>query len=210
MQAIFRQNIVDAAKYHPEWDKKNLLEIADYLNGLAMQKYRPEAGARSLPVLKIKELRQGQCDATSERCAASIDSKYIANDGDVIFSWSGSLLVDFWCGGACGLNQHLFKLTSERYDKWFYYSWTAYYLRHFAAIAADKATTMGHIKRSDLQKTTVYIPSMQEYDELGKILQPMVNAIIQTRIESRRLAALRDILLPKLMSGEVDISAIDI
>ena len=175
-----------------------------------MQKYRPKPGERSLPVLKIKELRQGLCDSTSEVCSAAIDPKYIVNDGDIIFSWSGSLLVDIWCGGVCGLNQHLFKVTSEQYDKWFYYLWTTYHLGNFIAIAADKATTMGHIKRSDLQKATVYIPSAQEYAALGKILQPMIDTIIQNRIESRNLSVLRDILLPKLMSGEVDVSHIQI
>ena len=210
VKAIFQKNIIDATKHHPEWEQKGLLDIADYLNGLAMQKYRPKPGERSLPVLKIKELRQGLCDSTSEVCSAAIDPKYIVNDGDIIFSWSGSLLVDIWCGGVCGLNQHLFKVTSEQYDKWFYYLWTTYHLGNFIAIAADKATTMGHIKRSDLQKATVYIPSAQEYAALGKILQPMIDTIIQNRIESRNLSVLRDILLPKLMSGEVDVSHIQI
>ena len=93
------------------------MDIADYLNGLAMQKYRPKDGETGLPVLKIKELRQGICDASSELCSPSIKSEYIIHDGDIIFSWSGSLLVDIWCGGTCGLNQHLFKVTSNNYDK---------------------------------------------------------------------------------------------
>ena len=64
-------------------------------------------------------------------------------------------MLDFWCGGKCGLNQHIFKVTSEKYDKWFYYYWTKYHLDKFIAIAADKATTMGHIKREDLEKSEV-------------------------------------------------------
>ncbi len=50
------------------------------------------------------------------------------------------------------LNQHLFKVTSENYDKWFYYLWTSYHLDRFIAIAADKATTMGHINEKNFQK----------------------------------------------------------
>ena len=106
-----------------------------------------------LPVLKIKELRQGSCDDSSELCSLSIKPEYIIHNGDVVFSWSGSLLVDIWCGGTCGLNQHLFKVTSDVYDKWFYYLWTAHHLARFIAIAADKATTMGHIKREELAKS---------------------------------------------------------
>jgi hypothetical protein len=80
-----------------------------------MQRFRPDEGEIGLPVLKIKELRQGTCDSSSEFCSPSIRSDYIVHDGDVVFSWSGSLLVDFWCGGDCGLNQHLFKITSTKF-----------------------------------------------------------------------------------------------
>lgn len=145
------------------WRVSYLADIADYLNGLAMQKYRPDEGDFGYPVLKIKELRQRMCDKDSERCSFHIKPEYIVHDGDVIFSWSGSLLVDFWCGGECGLNQHLFKVSSTKYDKWFYYSWTQYHLNEFIAIAADKATTMGHIKREHLQSATVLVPPADIY-----------------------------------------------
>ena len=151
-QSIFAQEFLVLDAIPDGWQESSLLGIADYLNGLAMQKYRPRDDEQGLPVLKIKELRQGSCDANSELCSSSIKPEYIVHDGDVIFSWSGSLLVDFWCGGTCGLNQHLFKVTSSVYDKWFYYAWTSHHLQKFAAIAADMATTMGHIKREELAK----------------------------------------------------------
>ena len=191
------------------WTKGSLLDIANYLNGLAMQKFRPSENEVGYPVLKIKELRQGCCDANSELCSPNIKPEYIVDNGDVIFSWSGSLLVDFWCGGTCGLNQHLFKVTSDKYDKWFYFAWTNHHLQKFIAIAADMATTMGHIKREELAKSEVYIPSSEEYSRIGKILSPIYDLIIANRIENKRLADLRDTLLPKLMSGELDVSEVN-
>lgn len=185
-----------------------MLDIADYLNGLAMQKYRPSENEIGIPVLKIKELRQGLCDTSSELCSPLIKPEYIIHDGDVVFSWSGSLLVDIWCGGTCGLNQHLFKVSSKNYDKWFYYLWTAHHLDRFVAIAADKATTMGHIKREELSKAEVIIPSREDYIEIGAVLQPMIDLIIANRVENRKLASLRNELLPKLMSGEIDASEV--
>ena len=204
-QAIFYRYFIDIDKIPDGWSVGCLLDIADYRNGLAMQKYRPAIGEVGLPVLKIKELRQGNCDATSELCSPNINPDYIIHDGDVIFSWSGSLIVDLWCGGTCGLNQHLFKVTSAKYDKWFYYLWTVYYLKHFIAVAADKATTMGHIKREELSKAEVLIPSDRDYREMGAILQPMIDLIITNRVENRKLSALRDELLPKLMNGEIEL-----
>lgn len=143
-------------------------------------------------------------------CSPSINDEYIVHDGDVIFSWSGSLLVDLWCGGTCGLNQHLFKVTSNKYNKWFFYLWTKYYLDRFIAIAADKATTMGHIKREDLQKAEVIIPSISDMKKLDDVLNSIIELIIVKRIENRKLANIRDTLLPKLMSGEIDVDKVEI
>lgn len=209
-QALFKSWFVDFEPFGGEmpagWKVGKLSEIADYLNGLAMQKFRPLEGETGLPVLKIKELRQGCCDESSEFCSpSSIQNDYIINDGDVIFSWSGTLLVDIWCGGQCGLNQHLFKVTSKTYDKWFYYMWTQHHLEKFIFLAADKATTMGHIKREELDKAEVIIPDTETYEKMTKIFEPMIDIIINIRVENRKLATFRDALLPKLMSGELEV-----
>lgn len=209
-QSIFTQEFLMFDRIPDGWQESSLLGIADYLNGLAMQKYRPKDDEQGLPVLKIKELRQGSCDFNSELCSPSIKPEYIVHDGDVIFSWSGSLLVDLWCGGTCGLNQHLFKVTSSTYNKWFYYAWTNHHLQKFAAIAADMATTMGHIKREELSKAEVLIPSQSDYDRIGGLLAPLYDLVIANRIENRKLASLRDELLPQVMSGQLDVSEVSL
>ena len=205
-QAIFINEFISLKMPPDGWKQASLIDIADYLNGLAMQKYRPTDDEIGISVLKIKELRQGCCDNNSELCSPNIKSEYIIHDGDVIFSWSGSLLVDFWCGGICGLNQHLFKVTSSKYDKWFYYAWTKHHLDRFISVAADKATTMGHIKRDELAKAEVFIPNESDYSRIGALLQPIYDLIISNRIENEKLALIRDTLLPKLMFGELDVS----
>ena len=207
-RAIFINEFLSLKTPPDGWKQASLIDIADYLNGLAMQKYRPADDEIGISVLKIKELRQGCCDNNSVLCSPNIKSEYIIHDGDVIFSWSGSLLVDFWCGGICGLNQHLFKVTSSKYDKWFYYAWTKHHLDRFISVAADKATTMGHIKRGELAKAEVFIPNESDYSRIGALLQPIYDLIISNRIENKKLALLRNTLLPKLMSGELDVSNI--
>jgi type I restriction enzyme S subunit len=217
-QAIFKSWFVDFGPFNdgkfvdselgrlPKgWKVRNLADIAGYLNGLAMQKYRPSKTENGIPVLKIRELRQGVCDTSSDLCSENVDDPYIINDGDIIFSWSGSLLVDIWCGGKCGLNQHLFKITSKKYDKWYYLLWTKYHLDNFISIAEDKATTMGHIKREHLKKSLVLIPDDASYEKISLLMQPIISAIIANRVQSRILAAIRDTLLPKLMNGEIEV-----
>lgn len=212
-QALFKNWFVDfepfSGKMPEGWKVGKLSDIADYLNGLAMQKFRPLEDEEGLPVLKIKELRQGCYDESSELCSPSkVRPEYIIHDGDVIFSWSGSLLVDIWCGGTCGLNQHLFKVTSQTYEKWFYYLWTKHHLDKFIFLAADKATTMGHIKREELDKAEVVIPDDKTYQNLTSVIKPFIDEIINNRIENRKLSQIRDGLLPKLMNGEIEVGEV--
>ena len=215
-QALFKSWFVDFTPFKDQpfvdselgpipqgWKVGKLTDIAVYLNGLAMQKFPPQDIKDSFPVLKIKELGAGICDNSSDRCSNKVPKKYIIEDGDIIFSWSGTLMVDVWCGGQCGLNQHLFKVSSSNYPKWFYYHWTKKHLRDFIHIARDKAVTMGHIKRGHLDNALVVVPNNFILEKATHLFEPLLNMVISKRIENQRLAALRDTLLPKLMSGEI-------
>lgn len=217
-QAIFKNWFVDFEPFKggkfvdselgmiPEgWKVGRLTEIASYMNGLAMQKFPPENNEDSLPVLKIKELGQGFCGTDSDRCSCNIKDECKIHNGDVIFSWSGTLLVDVWCGGDCGLNQHLFKVTSKDYPKWFYYYWTKHHLQEFVHIAKDKAVTMGHIKRGHLEEAMVAIPDNDSMEKAHELFEPILSKMISLRLESSRLSLLRDTLLPRLMSGELEV-----
>ena len=183
------------------WEVRSLDKIAHYLNGLALQKHPPGEGP-TLAVIKIAQLRKGD-SVGADRCNTHVPPNYIVQDGDVLFSWSGSLEVELWCGGPGALNQHLFKVTSQEFPKWFYYLWTLYYLDEFRLIAADKATTMGHIQRGHLSAAKVLIPPPRLLDELTSTISPLIDLLIANRIESQTLATLRDTLLPKLLSGEL-------
>ena len=184
------------------WEVKPLDKIADFLNGLACQKYPPKNGEESLPVIKIRELRQGTTDNT-DRATVDVPSKYIVEDGDILFSWSGSLLVDIWCQGRGVLNQHVFKVTSEDFPRWFYFYWATYHLNEFQRIAADKATTMGHIKRHHLSDAKVLVPPAPLLDRITVFIDPLLKQRISNEHQNRTLITLRDILLPKLLSDNL-------
>jgi type I restriction enzyme S subunit len=186
------------------WQVKPLDKIAEYLNGLALQKYPPQ-GDDFLPVIKIRELRQGFVNESSDKAGTYLKSQYIIEDGDILFSWSGSLLVDIWCGGRGALNQHLFKVTSSQYPKWFYYFWTLHHLDEFVRIAAHKATTMGHIQRQHLSSALTIVPPIELIEAGTEFIGSLLEQIITNRLETRNLATLRDTLLPKLVSGELPV-----
>ncbi|MEQ1532263.1 MAG: restriction endonuclease subunit S [Sideroxydans sp.] len=183
------------------WKVKSLDEIADYLNGLALQKFPPDDDGW-LPVIKIAQLRKGDT-VGADRANRKMKQEYIIQNGDVLFSWSGSLEVEIWYGGEGALNQHLFKVTSDTYPKWFYYLWTKYHLESFRQTAASKATTMGHIQRGHLSQAKVIVPSEQFVSAADEYFAPLLDRWISNALQAQTLATLRDTLLPRLISGQL-------
>ena len=129
----------DSAAYADSVAADTVDQTARFLNGLALQKY-PPTGDRSLPVIKIAQLRSGRADGR-DRTSADLDPDYIVADGDILFSWSGSLECVLWAGGPGALNQHLFKVTPSNFPRWLCYFAVHHHLRGFRHIAAGKATT---------------------------------------------------------------------
>ncbi|MBK7977448.1 MAG: hypothetical protein IPK07_30700 [Deltaproteobacteria bacterium] len=151
-------------------------------------------------MIKIAQLRAGDT-AGSDRASARLDPDYIVQDGDVLFSWSGSLECVVWTGGPGALNQHLFRVTSGCVPKWVYYLWIHEHLPSFRRIAASKATTMGHIQRHHLSEALTVIPDEPMVQAADRVFAPIVDALVGNAIESGRLTIIRDSLLPRLLAG---------
>ena len=201
-ETMFRQWFVVEAK--EEWEEKPLSSIATFLNGLACQKYPPKNEIDKLPVLKIRELSSG-IGNDSDWATTDVGKEYIVRAGDVIFAWSASLMVKIWDGEDCILNQHLFKVTSDKYPKWFYYFWCKHHLDEFISIAQSHATTMGHIKRNDLDTTMVLVPSDDELKTMSEKMDNVLQKIETNNKQIRTLIQTRDGLLPRLMSNEINL-----
>jgi type I restriction enzyme, S subunit len=205
MLDLFPSRLVDSELGEvPEgWNLVGLDTIATFSNGLALQKY-PSNGSGSYPAIKIAQLNAENVDG-ADLVNRDVPDGYIIHAGDVLFSWSGSLEVKIWTGVDGALNQHLFKVTSHDYPKWFYYQWTLHHLPEFRQIAANKATTMGHIQRVHLSEAKVITPKSDVLRKMDKIMDPILGMSISMKIEQRRLAETRDTLLPKLISGEIEV-----
>ena len=201
-----RGRMVDSEKANKNipsgWFVEPIDKSVKFLNGLALQKYPARSGDRYLPVIKIRELKQGITES-SDKANLSVPKEYIIEDGDILFSWSGSLEVIVWTFGKGALNQHLFKVTSDEYPKWFYYYWILEYLSEYRAIAEGKTTTMGHIQRQHLTNSIILVPDKITLAKMNRVFNPIMEKLIQIGVESNRLSNIRDSLLPKLMSGKI-------
>ena len=203
-EALFRQWFVKGAK--EDWEEFSLDKLAEYLNGLALQKFPSEKGKPSIPDIKIREMNQGITDST-DMVSADIPKKYLVNNGDILFSWSGSLDVIIWSQGTGALNQHLFKVIPTEFPSWLVYFATRSFLPEFRDIANDKATTMGHIQRHHLSDAKIKLPESKQIQQYDKLVDPLFRKLLQNREQIHKLKSVRDTLLPKLMSGQVRVQA---
>ncbi len=185
------------------WCIRSLDEIASFVNGLVLQKY-PPTPTGSLPIVKIAQLRAGNFQG-ADPASADIDSRYIVEDGDILFSWSGSLECRLWTGGRGALNQHLFKVVPNGTPKWLCYLAIQNHLRDFRAIAAGKATTMGHIQRHHLSDAKQVLPPQDVLASFDEVIAPLVERATETAIEARNLASLRTAMLARLVDGRLRI-----
>ncbi len=187
------------------WEYGNLYSIAEPINGLACQKYRPKNDEESLPVVKIKEMHTGITTDT-ERVSSNIPEKNKIFDGDILFSWSATLEVMFWFGGNAGLNQHIFKIVPiNGYTKeYVYYQYSAYVI-NFVKMAEARKTTMGHITTDHLEQSRIILPPINVVQAFSKITAPIYEKIGTYKQECNDLTSLRDFLLPMLMNGQVKV-----
>lgn len=185
------------------WRNGSLWDIAHFFNGLAMQKYRA-TDDEFLPVIKIKEMNDGISDST-EKASISIPKEAIIDDGDVLFSWSATLDVKIWSQGKGALNQHIFKVTSKKFPKSFYYFELLAYLSHFKMMAEKRKTTMGHITQDHLKQSRICIPPFDLLLAADEMITPILQKRLSCEKENQMLSKLRDWLLPMLMNGQVTV-----
>jgi type I restriction enzyme S subunit len=187
------------------WRVAAFAAIGEFLNGYA---FKPSHwGDEGIPIIKIKELKQGVTTATPRYGGVDLESRYFVEPGDLLFSWSADLGVYLWAGERGALNQHLFKVspTAGIGRAYLYYSLEAA-LPRFRSRA--QGTTMKHIKRSALMEVDCVLPDQVLQAAFSETVGPMHEEVLTLKNEVAMLAATRDLLLPRLVTGRLDISEI--
>lgn len=213
-QALFKSWFVDFEPFQNDlvesemgmiprgWKVESLDENITFLNWTALQNFKPKNDWTDFNVIKIRELSAWISNNT-DKCNNKIDEKYIINNWDILFSWSWTLMVVLWKFWIWALNQHLFKVSSEKYSKWFIYYWLLHYLDFFKHIAASKATTMWHIQRTHLTNSKILVPDDKKFKIINELFEANIEKIENNNLQIQTLSNLRDTLLPRLMSGKI-------
>lgn len=176
-----------------------LASFAQFVNGGA---YTKGATGSGRVVIRIAELNSG-IGASTVYNDLDVPDRQVAHAGDLLMSWSGSLTAVRWYREDGIVNQHIFKvIPRDSLPVWAVACAVETKLDEFREIAAGKATTMGHIKRADLDSPVAW-PEIS--DRLNDAGQALWDRALMAEQENLRLAATRDELLPLLMSGKITV-----
>jgi len=181
------------------WESISVSDLADFVNGGAFTK---DASGSGRMVIRIAELNSGPGPSTIYNDIDVPETK-LARPGDLLMSWSGSLGAYLWSRPEAIINQHIFKVVCSRYPKWLVYDRLLQAMPFFRQTAADKATTMGHIKRQHLDDAKVRVPPAGELLAFKGLLDAVWDRVVSAELETLELMALRDALLPEMLSGRL-------
>lgn len=176
-----------------------LSSLARFVNGKAFTKGATGTGR---VVIRIAELNSGVGGSTVHN-DIDVAGDHVARPGDLLFAWSGSLTAVRWFRPEAIINQHIFKVVADKgWPLWLVNQAVQTKLVEFKAIAADKATTMGHIQRHHLDQPTP-VPPWGAVGGMDGLMTGLWDAALAAEMERERLAATRDELLPLLLSGRI-------
>lgn len=185
----------------------SLDELGTFLNGYAFDP--TELHEEGLPIIKIRELNAGVCADTPRNTGDKIAEKYNFGDGDIVFSWSASLVVQIWHQGPALLNQHLFKVTPAKdVSREFLYFSIKFAIPIFESLTTG--ATMQHIKRKELRFVKVRVPGPQGMKAFDNLVSPLMEQALRLKQIIVRLKSQRDALLPRLISGKLRVDDLDI
>jgi type I restriction enzyme S subunit len=182
------------------WEKKPISQLGEYLNGFA---FKPSDWQDlGKPIIKIKEMGNGVSNDTPRNNGERVPAKYLVKAGDLLFSWSATLMVIVWSGEEGWLNQHLFKVTPAKgIGREFLLQSISNTIEEFQNLTTG--STMKHIQRNKLDQVFVNVPDDKNMTSYSKLAESMRNQILHLSSQIRLLTEARDRLLPKLMSGEI-------
>lgn len=116
-----------------------------------------------------------------------------------------------YCEDMCGCSTDVLCFTPVQSQYAAYLFSTLYTDKFFAfMVAGSKGTKMPRGDKQQIMTYPVVLPAENELEEFNAIAFPVLEQLNSNKAENKRLSALRDALLPKLMSGELDVSDIDL
>ena len=210
-QAIFKSWFVDFEPFGgvmpDEWRTGSLSEICVYskdkvnIKDLTLDTYYSTENMQSN--------RQGAAQATT---LPTIKQTTACKKGDVLISNIRPYFKKIiYCFADCGCSTDVLCFVPNK-SEYSVFLYCALYSDKFFdyMVAGSKGTKMPRGDKQQIMMYPICIPSTKYVEQFSKAIAPMLETVYTNRLEANNLAILRDTLLPKLMNGEIDVSAVKI
>lgn len=207
-QALFKSWFVDfepwGGKMPKDWKMGKLYEFADIIYGAPFKSKLFNEKGDGRPIIRIRDLKNNETKTyTTERH----DKEYVVQAGDLVVGMDGEFRPYVWGNKPALLNQRVCVFKPKDKVSTAYLLFSIKPQLEFVE-ATEAATTVIHIGKEDFDSFKISIPSKDWLSKFNGIAQKQIDLSTRLRQYNVALAELRDALLPKLMSGELDVSEV--
>lgn len=210
MQALYKSWFVDYLPFGgvmpTSWTQTGIYSLANIIYGapFASKQFNTEGNGK--PIIRIRDLKDQQfATYTTEMHPKG----YLLQPGDIVVGMDGEFRPYIWGNDEAWLNQRVCVFENKRPNGKAFLYFTIKPLL-FAIEQTQVATTVIHIGKKDYDAFEITLPDSSTLDSFDALTSPMMMQIVSNSFENKRLAAMRDTLLPKLMSGEIDVSSVQL
>ena len=210
-QALFKSWFVDFEPFRDQpfeeselglipkgWRVDNIYQYIDVFYGAPYKSSLFNVGKKGLPLIRIRDLKN--CTPQVYTPEILPTTEYIET-GDVVAGMDAEFVPHLWFGEKGVLNQRCCKFKSNIEDISNYF--ILYFIKpQLEFVQSYKTgTTVSHLGKSDIDRFKFITPPLDVVLDFSKIVNPIKEHAVIIANESRRLSELRDVLLPRLMSG---------
>ena len=207
-QAIFKSWFVDFEPFGGEmpkdWKRTDIYSIANIIYGSPFASKLFNSEKNGTPIIRIRDLKDQHSDVYTPEVR---DDAYLIQPKDIVVGMDGEFRPHIWGSEPGLLNQRVCVFENKRpKGKAFLY----YSIKPLLDIVekTQVATTVIHIGKKDFDKFQITLPTKNVLDKFDELTDSVFDKIVNNRLENIRLEKLRDTLLPKLMSGEIDVDSV--
>ncbi len=210
MEALYKSWFTDFTPFGGErplsWKKSDIYSIADIIYGAPFASKLFNTDGEGIPIIRIRDLK----DQTFVTYTTENHPKgHLIKPGDIVVGMDGEFRPYIWGNTEAWLNQRVCIFANKRPEGKAFVLFTIKPLL-YRIEQTQVATTVIHIGKKDYDAFELYLPDNDTLDRFDEITSPMIDQIVVNCLANKRLAELRDALLPRLMSGELDVSEVDI
>jgi len=184
------------------WEVKQLKDVANVTYGFPFQSKRFNTAGVGTPVIRIRDILDGSTDTFTDEEA---ETKYYIKNGDILVGMDGDFHMCIWSSGHAFQNQRIAKFES-RGEIGNYHLSLALELPIQTWNKSIVGTTVAHLGDMHIKTIQIAWPPAKLLAKAREILEPMSEHIIALKRRIQNLRRTRDLLLPKLLAGEIDVS----